>query len=277
MKTDRFQLEVIPIENILVHEELDPSNSKELVEFLTKSQTLSNPIVVAPLGKGKYLQLDGMNRIHSFKMLGIKTISAQVVDYNNQEEIELSSWLHIFNGNIEKFLNSIKKDKTMTVSQGKMSQVGHRYIKEEDFGRLCTVVTNKKEVFFISTGGSFSEKIKRMNHVVSFYKNDLSRGPLPYTLNHDNVKVFFKQYPDDNIIVIFPTFTPQQIIESAKSGVLLPTGITRHLVKCRVLNINLPLGLFNNKKSLKEQNEEQDKILSQKRSRLYEEATMNFE
>jgi hypothetical protein len=158
-----------------------------------------------------------------------------------------------------------------------MSQVGHRYIKEEDFGRLCTVVTNKKEVFFISTGGSFSEKIKRMNRVVSFYKNDLSRGPLPYTLNHDNVKVFFKQYPNDNTIIIFPTFTPQQIIESAKSEVLLPTGITRHLVKCRVLNINLPLSLFKTNKSLKEQNEEQDKILSQKRSRLYEEATINFE
>ena len=244
MKTDRFQLEVIRIEDILVHEELDPSNSKELVSFLKKSQTLSNPIIVAALGGKKYIQLDGMNRIHSFKTLGIKTITAQIVDYNNQGEIELSSWLHIFNGNVKNFLNFIKKDETLVISQGKMDQVGHRYIKEKDFGRLCTVVTNKKEVFFISTGSSFSEKINRMNHLVSFYKNNLSRGALPYTLNHDSIKVFFKQYPDDNIIVIFPTFTPQQIIESAKSGVLLPTGITRHLVKGRVLNINLPLSLF---------------------------------
>ena len=277
MKTDRFQLEVIPIKDILAHEELDPSNSKELINFLKKSQNLSNPIIVAALGEKKYLQLDGMNRIYSFKMLGIKTISAQIVDYNNQEEIELSSWLHIFNGDIKKFLSFIKEDKFLVVSQGKMDQVGHRYIKERDFGRLCTIVTNKKEVFFISTGGSFSEKIKRMNYLVSFYKNNLSRGALPYTLNYDNIKVFFKQYSNDNIIVIFPTFTPQQIIESAKSGVLLPTGITRHLVKGRVLNVNLPLSFFDNKKSLKEQNEEQDKILLKKRSRLYEEATINFE
>ena len=254
MKTDRFQLEVIRIEDILVHEELDSSNSKELVSFLKKSQTLSNPIIVAALGGKKYIQLDGMNRIHSFKTLGIKTITAQIVDYNNQEAIELSSWLHIFNGNVKNFLKFIKKDETLVIGQGKMDQVGHRYIKEKDFGRLCTVVTNKKEVFFISTGSSFSEKINRMNHLVSFYKNNLSRGALPYTLNHDSIKVFFKQYPDDNIIVIFPTFTPQQIIESAKSGVLLPTGITRHLVKGRVLNINLPLSLFDNKKSMKEQN-----------------------
>ena len=277
MKTDRFQVEVILIKDILVHEELDPSNSKELINFLKKSQTLSNPIIVASLGGKKYLQLDGMNRIHSFKTLGIKTITAQIVDYNDQEKIELSSWLHILKGDIKEFLNFIKKDKSLIVSQGKMDQVGHRYIKEKDFGRLCTIVTNKKEVFFISTGGNFSEKIKRMNYLVSFYKNNLSRGALPYTLNHDSIKNFFKQYPNDNVIVIFPTFTPQQIIESAKSGILLPTGITRHLVKGRVLNIDLPLSLFNNRKSLKEQNEEQDKILLKKRSRLYEEATVNFE
>jgi len=277
MKTDRFQLDVIPIENILVHEELDPSNSKELVNFLKKSQTLSNPIITAALGNKKYVQLDGMNRIYSFKTLGIKTITAQIVDYNNQEEIELSSWLHLFKGNLKKFLTFIQKDPSLVVTQGKMDQVGHRYIKERDFGRLCSIVTNKKEVFFISTAGNFLEKIKRLNYLVSFYKTDLSRGALPYTLNSDTIKKFFKQYPEDNLIVIFPTFTPQQIIESAKTGVLLPTGITRHLVKSRVLNINLPLSVFDNKKSLKQQNEEQDKILMKKRSRLYEEATVNFE
>ena len=36
MKTDRFQIEVILIKDILVHEELDPSNSKELINFLKK-------------------------------------------------------------------------------------------------------------------------------------------------------------------------------------------------------------------------------------------------
>ena len=277
MKTDRFHLEVIKIEDILVHEELDPSNSKELINFLKKSKNLSNPIIVASLGNKKYVQLDGMNRIYSFRTLGIKTITAQIVDYNNQEEIELSSWLHIFKGELEKFLTFIKKDPSLVVAQGKMDQVGHRYIKEKDFGRLCSIITNKKEVFFISTAGNFLEKIKRLNYLVSFYKNDLSRGALPYTLNGDTIKKFFKQYPEDNLIVIFPTFTPQQVIESVKSEILLPTGITRHLVKSRVLNINLPLSLYNDNKSLKEQNKEQDKILSKKRSRLYEEATVNFE
>lgn len=277
MKTDRFHLKVIPIKDILVHEELDPSNSLELISFLKKSQNLSNPIIVAALGQKKYLQLDGMNRIHSFKTLDLKTISSQIVDYNNQEEIELSSWLHIFAGDLKKFLNFLKKDRSLVITRGRIDQVGHRYLKESDFGRLCTIVTKQGEVFFVSTAGRFFDKIKRLNYLVSYYKNNLSRGVLPYTFNHDNIGLFFDQYPGKNIIIIFPTFTPQQIIKTAKAKVLLPTGISRHLVKGRVLNINLPLSLFDNKKSLKEQNQEQDKLLLRKRFRLYEEPTVNFE
>jgi hypothetical protein len=277
MKTDRFHLLVIPIKDILVHEELDPSNSQELISFLKKSQNLSNPIIVASLGQKKYLQLDGMNRIFSFKSLGIKTITGQVVDYNNQEEIELSSWLHIFKGDIKKFLNFSQKDPSLVITRGRIDQVGHRYLKESDFGRLCTFITKKGEVFFVSTAGNFFDKIKRLNYLVSYYKNSLSRGILPYTLNRDNIELFFDQYPGKDIIVIFPTFTPQQIIKAAKAKVFLPTGISRHLVKGRVLNINLPLSLFDHKKSLKEQNQEQDKLLLRKRFRLYEETTVNFE
>jgi hypothetical protein len=277
MKTDRFHLEVIPIKDILVHEELDPSNSKELISFLKKSQILSNPIIVAALGQKKYLQLDGMNRIFSFKSLGIKTITGQIVDYNNQEEIELSSWLHIFKGDIKKFLNFSQKDPSLVVTRGRIDQVGHRYLKESDFGRLCTFITKRGEVFFVSTAGNFFDKIKRLNYLVSYYKNSLSRGILPYTLNRDNIELFFDQYLGKDIIVVFPTFTPQQIIKAAKAKVLLPTGISRHLVKGRVLNIDLPLSLFDHKKSLKEQNQEQDKLLLRKRFRLYEEPTVNFE
>ena len=65
-------------------------------------------------------------------------------------KIELSSWLHILKGDIKEFLNFIKKDKSLIVSQGKMDQVGHRYIKEKDFGRLCSIVTDKRKSFYFN-------------------------------------------------------------------------------------------------------------------------------
>ena len=171
----------------------------------------------------------------------------------------------------------IEKDKNLVISHGVLDQVGHRYIKEEDFGRLVSIVTKKNEVFFVSTKGEFSEKIKRLNYLVSYYKKNLARGVLPYPFTQDSVKHFFKQYPNFNNIIIFPSFTPQQVIETVKSNVLFPTGITRYIVKGRVLNIDVPLSLFNDKKSLKEQNEMFDKYILQKKYRIYEEATISFE
>jgi len=277
MKTNLFHLEIILIKDILIHEEFDPSNSIKLTEYLKKNKVLSNPIIVASLGGKKFIQLDGMNRITCFKKLGIKTIAAQIVDYNNQREIELSSWLHFFQSDLKELLDFIKKDKNLAINQGRIDQVGHRYIKESDFGRLVSIVTKKNEVFFVSTKGNFSDKIKRLNYIVSFYKKSLARGVLPYPFTQDNVKQFFQQYPNFNNIIIFPSFTPQQVIETVKSKVLFPTGITRYIVKGRCLNINIPLSLFNSKKSLKEQNELLSKLMSQKKCRFYEENVINCE
>ncbi len=277
MKNNLFNLEVIAIKDISVHEEFDPSNSIKLTEYLKKNKVLSNPIIVASLGEKKYIQLDGMNRITCFKKLGIKTIAAQIVDYNDQKQVELSSWLHIFSSDLKKLLNFIKKDKKLLVNQGMIDQVGHRYIKESDFGRLVSFVTKKNEIFFVSTKGNFSDKIKRLNYIVSFYKKDLARGVLPYPFTQDSAQQFFQQYPNFNNIIIFPSFTPQQVIETVKSGILFPTGVTRYIVKGRCLNINVPLSLFDEKKSLKEQNESLSRLISQKKCRLYEENIINCE
>ncbi|PIP62300.1 hypothetical protein COW98_04880 [Candidatus Roizmanbacteria bacterium CG22_combo_CG10-13_8_21_14_all_35_9] len=277
MKNNLFHLEVITIKNILIHEEFDPFISIKLTNYLKKNKVLSNPILVASLGEKQYIQLDGMNRITCFKKLGIKTIAAQIVDYSDQKQIELSSWLHLFQSNLKELLDFIKKDKNLVINQGSIDQVGHRYIKENDFGRLVSIVTKKNEVFFVSTKGNFSDKIKRLNNIVSFYKKSLARGVLPYPFTQDNVKQFFQQYPNFNNIIIFPSFTPQQVIETVKSGFLFPTGITRYIVKGRCLNINVPLSLFNNKKSLKKQNELFNKLMSEKRCRLYEENVINCE
>jgi len=277
MKNNLFNLEVIPIKDILIHEEFDPLNSIKLIEYLKKNKVLSNPIIVASLGRNKYIQLDGMNRITCFKKLGIKTIVAQIVDYSDQKQIELSSWLHLFSSDLKELLAFIKKDKNLVINRGEIDQVGHRYIKESDFGRLVSIVTKKNEVFFISTKGKFSDKIERIKNIVSFYKKNLARGVLPYPFTQDSVKQFFQQYPAFNNIIIFPSFTPQQVIETVKSGVLFPTGITRYIVKGRCLNINVPLSLFNDKKSLKEQNKLFDNFMSRKKCRLYEENVINCE
>lgn len=285
MKTDRFHLEIVNIDNILPHEEFDPSRSTNLISKLKQSNLLTDPIIVASLGENKYLQLDGMNRLNCFKQLGIKTILCQIVDYNNQEEVILSSWIHLFKAKREDFFKYICQDKNLIIKRANINQIGPRYIKESDFGRLVTIVDKKQGSYLVMTAGNFIEKIKRINYISYYYKNNINRSILPFTMTTRNIRLFFYEHPDinfydhpdTNLMIVFPNFTPQQIIEVVKSGVLIPAGVTRHLIKGRCLNINLPLDFFDNKKSLKTLNQELDKFLLKKAIRVYEESTIHFE
>lgn len=285
MKTDRFHLEIIPIKNILVHEEFDPSRSDDLVKKFKKGKTLTDPIIVAPLGDEKYLQLDGMNRMHCFKTLGIKTILCQIVDYNDQEIVQLSSWVHLFQAKKKEFSRYIQSDKNLKIQPAEVEEIGPRYIKEKDFGRLVTVIDKKEGAFLIATGGNFIDKIKRINSIVSFYQNNITREILPFNLTRRNIRLFFYENPHlnfyenpkTNLMVVFPNFTPQQVIEVVRAGSLFPAGVTRHLINGRCLGINIPLSFFDNLKSIKVQNQQLDNFFSRKKPRIYEEPTIHFE
>lgn len=285
MKTDRFQLEIIPLENILVHEESDPTRSHDLIARLKKTGVFTDPIIVASLGDDKYLQLDGMNRINCFKKMGIKNILCQIVDYSNQEEIELSSWIHLFKAKREDFFKYIRKNKDLVIKRADVEQIGSRHLKEKDYGRLVTIIDKKEGTYIVSTAGEFMDKISRLNYIVDFYKENITRSILPFNMTSRNIRLFFYEHPhlnfydnpQTNIMVVFPNFTPQQIIEVVQSGGYIPAGVSRHLVKGRCLNINLPMTFFDNKKSFKELNRQLDKYLRSKNVRFYEETTIHFE
>ncbi len=271
MKTNVYHLKIIPIQSILSHEYYDQRRTKPLVKKLRQEKRIRNPIIVADLGDGKYLQLDGMNRFSVFKMMKIPTIIAQIIDYNDQDSVELSSWVHLFSGNQKNFIQYIKKADQLIVKSGRMEYIGHRYIKEEGSGRLCSIVTKGKKVFLVSANGSLIEKIEKINQIVKYYRKKIVRDVLPLNFSGLDIENLFIQHPPCNIMVIFPTFTRHQILKVVRKGGLFPPGVTRHIIKRRCLHVNLPLSLFTSDKSLDLQNQELEKRLKNRPFRFYEE------
>jgi hypothetical protein len=51
-------------------------------------------------------------------------------------------------------------------------------------------------------------------------------------------------YPNITGLVIFPRYQPQDILEAARNGYRVPSGITRHVIPNRALNINIPLEIL---------------------------------
>lgn len=276
MKNNVFHLQIVPIKDVLPHEEYDQNRAKPLITRLKQEKHLVNPIIVATLDNGKFLQLDGMNRFSAFKMMKIPTILAQIIDYNDQDVVELSSWTHLFHIEHEKFF-LCATDMQMTVKKGNIDNVGHRYIREEGQSRLCTVVTRKKEVYLIYTNGTLFDKINKLNKLVDCYKDRIFRDVLVQTPGVGDIELLFQERSSANMMMIFPTFTRHQIVDVVKHGQLFPSGVTRHIIKRRCLNVRMPMSFFENGGSLKQQNIELEKMLTNKAFRLYEEPTIYFE
>lgn len=277
MKTDIFHLQIVPLTEILVHEEFDQSRAYPLVERLKNDRFLANPIIVAGVEGNKYLQLDGMNRYSAFKMLGINSILTQIIDYNDQEEVELSSWSHLFSSDKDKIISLISGMKDIKIKKGRTEDVGHRYVKEEGMARLCTIVNKDSTIYHLASSGDLISKIDQLNRIVSLYDKKIERDVLPPHPNSGDIHVLFEEHPTTSMMVVFPTFTRHQIIEIVRSGKLFPPGITRHIIKRRCLAINAPLALFDKGISINDQNQALEEMLSKRKFRLYEEPTIYFE
>ena len=99
----------------------------------------------------------------------------------------------------------------------------------------------------------------------------------------------FEKHEDCNIIVAFPKFTPEQVVQIAtrlatganrENAVKIPPGITRHIiVEGRALRINFPLSVLKAEGiSLETKNELLKEFLRKKKKpRRYEEPTFMYD
>ena len=81
-------------------------------------------------------------------------------------------------------------------------------------------------------------------------------------------------------LVIFPRYRPQDIFYIAQNGFKVPTGITRHIIPARALNINIPLDVLDSDRSYEDKRQWLKEWLMERMSsnaiRYYAESTFSF-
>lgn len=273
----QFQLKIIDVKNILPHEEYDMTRASALVDKIKKRGVFTNPILVAHVGGDTYMQIDGMNRYSAIKKLGIPSILAQVVDYNDPSTLDVSTWTHLHAIEKADFLKKLEAIPGISVGEVGFRYLRRRYIKDSGTGYLCTVAFDDMSVFRVASNGKLPQKVQTLAKIVGLYKDQIKRDILPDDANSIDIEELFKKHAKKTL-VLFPSFTRHQIIECAiRSNVLFPGGITRFIIMGRCLDVNLPLTMLSTKKSATEKNKELEEFLSQKRYRMYQEPTIYFE
>jgi len=133
------------------------------------------------------------------------------------------------------------------------------------------------KIFLMQGGQGLYDKARLLSEVVRTYKGI---GQI-FRLKADSIAGQQVYYEDVAALVVFPSFTPADIISLTAADVKLPTGITRHLIPGRALRLNFDLNVLLSDRPLEEKNRMLYEFIHRKlvaqQVRFYQESTFLFD
>lgn len=222
-------LRIVARDAVHLHEDADPVRVERLSQRLRRDGVLRNPPAAAPLPGGRFVVLDGANRVNALARLGIPVLPLQVVEYDDPG-VRLDVWRHLI---------------VEPLDIGGVLRA--RGLHPEDISAVdaARALDERTIAAYLFTGGralavplSPDRRLATiLTQVVDTYKG---RARI-YRVPTSDLETLSGAYGSIAAVVVFPKLTKLDIVEIAGSPAKLPTGITRHLIPGRALRVNLPL------------------------------------
>jgi hypothetical protein len=268
-------LKILPIENLILHEDHDLQRTLPLVQKLRAQGILRNPPIVMPLmdGTQRYMVLDGANRVTSLTEMEFPHIVAQVVKADDPH-VNLQTWNHVVWGiDAKTLIRRIRRIEGLDVVKINT----HRSLDAPKYVPMQIRLPDGKFYLLVETPSDLATHISTLHQIVNAYKTRASLDRTSQTL----VDSFKKIYPDLTALVIFPRFKISTVLKLAAQKIVLPTGITRFTASPRVLHLNYPLHELSSGKPIEYKAEYLKEWVGErvkkKGVRLYTEATFLFD
>ncbi len=262
-------LRIVARSQVHLHEEADPARIDRLVVRLRADGVLRNPPLAAALPEGGYVVLDGANRTSALMALEAPVIPIQVVDYSDPS-VRLEVWHHLLVRPID--LPALLRARGLSLREGTPADAA-RWLAERTIASYvltssgATAVPLSPDRLMARTLLAVVDAYKATNRIYRVMDTDLD--------------ALAREYGTVGALVVFPTFSKQDILEIAHAPVKLPTGITRHLIPGRVLRLNLPLEVLASPGDVEQKNrwlaEEIHRRLLEHRVRYYPESSFLFD
>jgi len=200
---------------LILHEAHDEDRLVRLRGRIAAEGEQRNPVIVSSRGEC-CLVLDGAHRVRALKELGYPLILAQFVEPPERAE----SWGHLLNG----------------VGLPELRAVGEIEASEERRGDapLAEVVTPRGTIFLRARKEGLLAQVRALWGLQALYPE----GVVVRRVEPDGEE----HLAEGGALIRYRPFTPAELIEIVRSGVVLPAGITRFRVRERVLGVRYPLG-----------------------------------
>jgi hypothetical protein len=268
-------LRIVPTGNIIRHEFHDDQRLEPLVRAIKADSKLKNPPLVAGLGDDRLVVLDGANRVTALGKMGIPHCLVQVVPYT-LPFVELYTWHHaVADIDIAELDARIAAIDGLTVGKARLiraqATLARRVLLGYYIRRDGTVAT------LASDDNDLHTRTHLLNQVVNIY---LTGGRLHRT-NSEDIEELKSLYPNLAALMIFPNYTPAEVLELAGDEAKLPPGLTRHIIHGRALRVNYPLDHLRADDNLASKNaalkEWVQSKLDKRHVRFYAESTILFD
>lgn len=281
-------LRILLSEAIIPHEHPDEKRVARLEIRMRTDGFLKNPPIVAPIpGTDTFVVLDGANRTTALARIGTPHVLVQVVDYNS-DQVQLLTWHHLISGRpAENFLQEIAAVPGLVLQPVSLELARQALAMRAILAYIVLPLPGpdgNPAVFTVDGipgtdhhGTETSTAL--LNAMVNTYKGDPQVSI--HRVDSDQLGDLMDYYDDVSGLIVFPEYTPADIIKLAETGARVPTGITRHIISHRALRVNVPLALLQSHDSLEEKNawwhEQVKRKLAANEIRLYKESTYLFD
>jgi hypothetical protein len=271
------KLAFLPVADLVIHEWHDEQRTPPLIDRIRASGVFRNPPIVAPLpdSSGRYIVLDGANRITALRKMDFPHALVQVVQPDDPG-LQLENWNHVVWGlDPSDFLASLRavRDLELVVCDDENEQPN----LWGDCDLALVQVPNDYPYAVCTSAVELVVRVARLNAIIDCYKD---RTNFDRT-SARQVDHLLDIYPDLCGLVIFPHFDVAQVMQLAGAGYRLPAGITRFTVSPRALHLDYPLEALASDQPIAEKNAALQQwiqeSIARKRVRYYAEATFLFD
>jgi threo-3-hydroxy-L-aspartate ammonia-lyase len=230
---ETLSLEIVPIEQVMPHEEIDDKRVDRLMDRLEEDGRLVNPPVVTYWNDG-YVILDGATRYSALRRLAFPYVIVQVVPADS-DEFDLHTWYHVISSTrpVDDLFTRLAQLPDLQLDPITAGQLPGAFQHPES---LCYFLDRNGRAT-LAKASSAADKLAVMNEVVTAYTQ---WGTVERTLLTDLGRLL-GQFPGMAAVAVFPQFKPETIFEVASRGELLPAGLTRFVIPGRILRLNADL------------------------------------
>jgi phosphoglycerate dehydrogenase-like enzyme len=241
-----LSLRVVPTDQVVPHEQVDPRRVERLSERLKTEGILSSPPVVVQV-EDHYVVLDGATRVTALQRLNYPHIIVQSVV--PEEGLSLHTWFHAIRSYDPAKLVKVLGD----IPEIDIIESSTRTVLDEmvEYGGLCYLHTVDGKIFLI-VAAQGANHLQALNNLTSTYYN--AAEFVTRTLSK-NVSSLQGEFPDLTALVVFPEYTVDQVLQISRVGRVLPAGITRFIIPGRVLRLNADLAFLKSDETLARKNE----------------------